>query len=289
MTAYGRAVVETHLGRFVVEILSVNRKYLEYNLSLPMELSRFETDIKKWLAEYVGRGQLTVRLSAAFSEESPVSVTPNIPLAKQIKSAFDAIAQELGITKNFTLDLLAQVEGVLNYDTALQNENEYKSILHQLISKAAQALVEMKLREGKTLHQDIEQRIGKLQVWIEQVENAAPRATQRYRLKLLERLEEVLPGAAENEEKILREVCVYAEKIDITEEITRFKSHLIQFSDLLAFDSSGPGKKLEFILQELNREANTIGSKASEIDVARFVIDIKSELEKIREQIQNVE
>lgn len=292
MTAYGRGSALTPLGRFVAEIQSVNRKYLEINTALPRELMRFEIDVKKWAAAQIFRGQVNIRIFAHFDKVAPVAVTPNLPLVRQLKAAWDKIAEELGIPENrgFSLSMLAKENDVLVFEEDLKEESQYRGALQSAIEEALKYLMEMKAREGTELQRDIASRLEKMRQWIGRIAEKAPGATSKYRQKLIERLEEVLPGSVENEERILREVCVYAEKIDIAEELTRFESHLKQFNDLMISGTVGSvAKTLEFLLQELNREVNTIGSKSSDVDVSHLVVDIKSELERIREQIQNVE
>lgn len=290
MTAYGRASITHLLGRFVVEIQSVNRKFLEINSVLPQEFVRFDGDVKKWVAEKIARGQIQIKLSAHFDQRLPITVRPNIALAQQIKAAWDHIAEALDLKENqgFHLEMLLNDTGILLYGEDLQDEIQYKEAIQEVVLLALEQVIQMKLREGHALQEDIAQRLGKLSGWMNQVCDKAAGATQKYRQKLIDRLEEVLPGCVENEEKVLREVVVYAEKVDIAEEITRFRSHINQFNEML--DSKEPiGKTLEFLIQELNREANTINSKSSDVQVIHLILEIKSELERIREQIQNVE
>lgn len=291
MTAYGRACRISSIGHFVVEIQSVNRKHLEVNTLLPKELLRFDADVKKWIAAQVGRGQVNVKLSVKFDQESPLVVNPNLALAKQIKAAWDAIALELHLPpeRGFTLSMLSAESGLLLYDEDVKDEELYRKALHEVISDALKQLMIMKLREGAALHEDISGRFEKTIPIIKNIALKAPGATERFRQRLLERLNEVMSGNIEHEERLLREVCVYAEKIDIAEEITRFDSHLKQVAILLKSDEVAIGKTLEFLVQELNREINTISSKSSDMDVSRWAVEIKSELERIREQIQNVE
>jgi uncharacterized protein (TIGR00255 family) len=291
MTAYGRSSISSSVGRFAVEIQSVNRKHLELNVFLPKELTRFESDIRKLISRFISRGQVTIKLFAKFDTSTPVSVIPNLPLVRQLKAAWDEIAQEVGLDKknSFSLSLIQNETGVITYGEDLQNEEVYRNIICQAIEEALKGFVEMRNREGKELQTDIEARLSKMQKWIVQIEKLAPGATEKYRQKLIERLNEVVPGTFENEERILREVCLYAERIDISEEITRFNSHLKQAEILINNNTGSQGKTFEFLLQELNREINTIGSKSSDVEVSKLVIEVKSELEKIREQIQNVE
>lgn len=294
MTAYGRANLSTSLGRFSVEIQSVNRKHLEINTFLPKELLRFDPDIKKWVSTAVGRGQVNVKVSVAFDREIPLVVAPNLPLARQVKSAWAAIGKDLKlhINENDLLNILMRSEGILRYDEGLQDEEGYRQALKETIQQALLPFNSMKIQEGRALHADIAERFARLDVLIQEIAVKAPGATERYRQKLMERLNEVLGASIENEERLLREVCVYAERIDITEELTRFRSHLKQAEKMMQQEAGveqGVGKTLEFVVQELNREINTIGSKSSDIDIAKWVIEIKSELERIREQIQNIE
>jgi uncharacterized protein (TIGR00255 family) len=291
MTAYGRACSIASIGRFVVEIQSVNRKHLEICTYLPKELLRFDADIKKWVAAQVGRGQVNVKISVTFDLESPLVVTPNIALAKQIKAAWDAIAIELQLPaeQGFNLSMLAKESGLLLYDEDVKDEEVYREALFEVVSYALNQCMSMKLREGELLYRDIKGRFDKIYPIIKDIALKAPGATERFRQRLLERLEEVLSGSTENEERLLREVCVYAEKVDIAEELTRFDSHLKQADILLQSDTPAVGKTLEFLVQELNREINTISSKSSDLDISRGAMEIKAELERIREQIQNIE
>lgn len=289
MTAYGRACVASSFGRIIVEIQSVNRKHLEINSFLPKELVRFDAEIKQWVGARIHRGQVTFKVTACFDTESPTVVAPNLPLARQLKKAWDQIATELGIEKEFSLELLAKENDLLLYEEDLKDEEGCRKALHEATSHALSQMMEMKRKEGEALRNDISSRLERLETLIKKAEDKAPDAPKKFRQKLTERLEEVLQKGIENEERILREVCVYAEKVDIAEEITRFKSHLKQFETLLNKESLSIGKTMDFLVQELNREINTVGSKASDIELSHLVVDIKGELERIREQIQNIE
>jgi uncharacterized protein (TIGR00255 family) len=291
MTAYGRASLNTDVGHFVLEIQSVNRKFLEINVLLPKELSRFDIDLKKWVAPFVSRGQVTIKISASFEgvDDVPFSVKPNIALAKQMKKAWDDIADKLGVKESFNLSLLADVEGILLIEENDAEDDRYRLSLKTVLDKAVKDYVEMKRQEGSLLQADIMSRLQKIYVWMEDIQTRTPFATKKYKEKLVARLEELHPGHIENEDRILREIALFAEKIDITEEITRFFCHLTRTKEIIQSDQETIGKTLEFILQELGREINTIASKSSDLEIANNTINIKSELEKIREQIQNVE
>ena len=291
MTAYGRSCIISSLGRFSVEIQSVNRKHLEINTTLPNEFLRFDSDIKKWTSAVVGRGQVNVRINVAFEKASPLTVIPNLGLAVQIQKGWREMAANLGIAidDRGLVNVLSRTEGLMLFDEDFKDEEKYKEVLHQAVQDALSQLVTMKELEGNALYNDISARIDILANALKLITEKAPGATDRYRDKLKERLNEALGASIDNEERILREVCVYADKVDIAEEITRFDSHLVQMRNLLESEGQSVGKTLEFLIQELNREVNTIGSKSSDVDVSRLVIEIKTELERIREQIQNIE
>lgn len=291
MTAYGRHSLSTPLGQFTVEIQSVNRKHLEINTLLPKELMRFDPDIRKIIGIAVVRGQVTVKLTAYFEKVMPITVMPNLPLVRQLKAAWDAIAKDLSLRdpSEFSLDLLHGEEGIFLYGENLQDEPGYRVAIFEVVEGALKAFLAMRAHEGEALQRDISSRLKKLSHWMDEIASRAGGATDKYRQKLLERLESLMPGIMENEERVLREICLYAERIDITEEITRFYSHLQQCEKLFLMEAGSIGKTFEFVLQELSREVNTIGSKSSDIEISRLVIEIKSELERMREQIQNIE
>ena len=291
MTAYGRSCVTSSLGRFTIEIQSVNRKHLEINTTLPNEFLRFDSDLKKLISAQVCRGQVNLKVNVAFEKASPLTVIPNIGLALQIQKAWHELGSSLGIAidDKGLVNVLARTEGVLLFDEDFEDEEKYKKILHQAVEQALEHLLSMKTHEGSSLFNDISARIDTVSKAVKLIEEKSPGATTRYREKLKERLNEAMGMSIENEDRILREVCVYADKIDIAEELTRFDSHLGQMRKLLNSEVPAVGKTLEFMIQELNREVNTIGSKSSDVDVSRLVIEIKTELERIREQIQNIE
>lgn len=289
MTAYGRSTVTTAFGHFTVEIHSVNRKHLEIAPYLPREFVFLEAELRKWIGQAVSRGHVTVKVFVRFTGKTPIKVVPNLPYARQLKNAWDAIADELKVEKGFSLSLISKNEGLLLFEENWEDEEAYRQALKQAIEEALIPFVKMKEQEGKALQQDIAQRKTILKTNIDVIAKDAPEAVEKYRHKIMERLKELLPGNLENDERIIREVGLFAERVDIAEEITRFNSHLQQMHQLLNSQDVTIGKTLEFILQELFREINTIGSKCSDAHISRLVVDVKSELERIREQVQNVE
>jgi uncharacterized protein (TIGR00255 family) len=289
MTAYGRASEKITAGSLTVEIQSVNRKHLDIKVHGPAELRRFEIDIQNWISESVLRGQVTVKINLTFEGQSPVSVSPNIELARQIKTSADEIARELGIEDpHFSTRLVAGSKDILNTSDEIKDEKLWKQELKNTLGKALKPYSEMKLFEGQKLYEDFKERIDILARCIEAIDKFSERSTEAMRKKLTDTLDSVLSEKIEKEEALLREVCLYAEKVDISEEIIRFKAHLEHFKTTMEMEGS-LGKTLDFIGQELFREVNTIASKAADIEISRKTIEIKTELERIREQLQNVE
>ena len=291
MTAYGRATIDSPLGRFVVEIQSVNRKYLDIHTSVPSEMTRFDVDLRKWISENVFRGRVNVKITAIYDQKTPFVVRPDLTLAKEIKHAWDVIATALKLPqeRGFTLEMLTQEANVLKYEEAIPDEEELRETLKEVVTVAVGELQRMKVKEGDHIQKDLMQRLSKIESLLNQIDERSEEAPNKYREKLKQRIEEILPGSAENEERILREIAIYADRVDISEEITRFRSHLKQFEELMASDKEAIGKILDFLIQEMFREVNTIGSKTEDVKVSQQIVEIKTELERIREQIQNVE
>jgi uncharacterized protein (TIGR00255 family) len=291
MTAYGRSVIESPIGRITCELQSVNRKFLETNVYIPRELNRFDNEIKKWVNASIGRGAITVKFNIVFDKTIPMDVTANIPLAIKIQKAAQDLAKALNLSssEDLLLKLLSEERNLLVYDDFIEQEDVYKDALKEAFDLALDQFVKMKSQEGASIFNDISKRVKILKENIEKIAFFAPEAPKKYREKLMERLKEFMQGTVEDEERILKEVSFFAEKVDISEEITLFEAHLKRFSDLMESNTESIAKTLEFLIQELNRETNTIGSKSSELEVSRRVIEIKGELEKIREMIQNVE
>lgn len=293
MTAYGRGMVDFSYGRLTLEIQAVNRRHLEVNISLPRLLNRFEMAIRKKISERIGRGMINVLVNWYSAEANTISVKPNLTLAKGLKSAWEKIALELGFETSINLNLLALEKNILIYEEEIPEENSFQIALDKALINALDHLMDMKQKEGNQLCKDLYERTLLLNKIIVSIELQAPSNVELYRKKLTERIEELFKGSSENEERILREIALFAERIDITEEIVRFKSHITQFqymlSDPLTVQNETRGRKLDFLLQELNREANTMGQKASDLEISQQVVALKSELEKMREQVQNIE
>lgn len=291
MTAYGRGVKEASFGRLICEIQSVNRKHLEVSVFLPKEFIRFDAQIKKWVQSAIARGQINIKFLVAFNTNSPISINVNLPLAKKIQSATQELALALGLPNSdeLMLEILSKESTLFQFDDVIEDETVYLDALKEAFDIAMSGFTKIKSQAGQEIFNDIFKRLELLEKEINEIAVYAPHATKRYQEKLVERLKEFSTGVVEDE-RVLKEVAIFAERVDISEEITLFKDHLKRFKEVISDKQMvSIAKTLEFLLQELNREINTIGSKSSEIEVARRVIIIKSEIERVREIIQNVE
>lgn len=272
--------METPLGQLVIEVQSVNRKYLEISVSTPELLSRYEHQVRAWVAEALSRGQVSVRIS--FTPKEGQLALADISRLKKAKNEWVKIAKQLGtdpqeITLSFLMQYMPQ-----------QSASDAKiADVQSCLSHALKDLLQMKQKEGKALAKDLAHRLKLLEKGISAIEKLSPETTQKMRQRLIDKMQEVLQPGAELEERLLREVALFAERVDIAEEITRFHSHIAQFQALLGQEVVG--RKMDFLIQEMGREINTIGSKAMQASISHLVVNLKSELEKMREQIQNIE
>lgn len=286
MTGFGRAVSDAPFGKLVVEVQSVNRKHLEISVSLPKEWSRFEIEVRKWVGDAIARGHVSVRIFLIPNAKAVETLLPDLATLQDLKKGWERIASKMGFeppTLPFLISQLPEQEQM-----RIASDEELPP-LHHCMEEALQALIKMRRTEGKTLAQDLSQRLLTIEKELAAVEKLSPDATLKMRQKLSEKMAEVLAPGAALDERLVREVALFAERVDIAEEVTRLKSHLMQFSELLRTKTPSIGRKMEFLVQEIGREINTIGSKCAEAKITTHVVEMKSELEKMREQIQNIE
>lgn len=288
MTGFGRGVSECSFGTLCVEIQSVNRRYLETYVNLPKEFSRFENDIRKWIGEAVGRGQITVRVHLTRNQKNIQAFLPDIEMLRNLKHGWEKVAQQLQLNPS-QIDLSFLLRLLPDFQKESFAEDQDLISLHKAVDEALQGLVTMKKKEGTALAQDVMGRLVEMEKMSEEIEKLSPDATNKMRQKLLERMKEIFQPGVDLDERLLRELAIYAEKVDISEELARLKSHFSQFRLQLKGKEGSAGRKLDFYVQEMGREVNTIGSKSADANIAHLVVGMKSELEKAREQIQNIE
>lgn len=291
MTAYGRSTIVTPLGKLLIEFQSVNRKHLEIQCNLPPALLRFDSKIRSFLSQHINRGQIQLRVSLTPNEAEAPSLKINVPLLRQLIQGWKLIAQEAGHSESqpIPLEIFASQPQLLCTESEVLDEEKIWLLFQEGIEKAWKQALEYRLKEGKALQEDLLVRCKLIKKLCSEVELKARQIPDKYRERLKERLESVLSGSVEADERIMREVFLYAEKVDITEECVRLKVHLDKLELLLTTDQPCVGKELEFLLQEIGREVNTSGSKSPDIEVINLILAMKNEIERIREQVQNIE
>ncbi len=289
MTAFGKAAESFPFGMVNVELSSTNRKFLEIKISLPSELRRFEPALQKCVSSQVARGALFLKVSISFSDLSPVRIEPNTVYAKELKKAASELAEALSLDKErFTHDMLSRSSHLVHVTESFEHDEEIEKALLQVTEAALKPFLDVKVKEGAILAADMRGRIDEIEKMRSQVELLSKETPEQQQEKLKKRLEEYCALPEELEAVVAREVALFADKVDVTEELVRLEAHLNHFRECLDSDHSS-GKTMEFILQEMVREINTTGSKSQNQQIARLVVQMKAEVEKIKEQIQNIE
>lgn len=289
MTGHGRGESAQNGFKITIEVSSVNRKQTEIALNLPRDLEVLEAQIRDEINRRVSRGRLTVRLGVQTSTGADAARRVNIPLAKTYARELRALAKSLHLGDNLTLDILARAPGVLQADETIDDAEAMWPATAQALKKALDTMLKMREREGAFLARDLKGRVATMRAGVARVQKLAPKVAERYRAQLLTRIKSAgLEAIAMDEDRLVKEVFFFADRSDISEELTRLQSHFQQFDDCVK--SSEPvGRTLDFLAQEINREINTIGSKANDSLISREIVELKAELEKFREQVQNVE
>ena len=288
MTGYGRAVETVNGREFTVEIRSVNNRYLDCTVKLPRMFSFAEEAVKAAVKASVSRGKVDVYITVRSEAEADVQVTLNKPVLEGYLAAMRQMVTDYGVKDDISVSTLSRMNDVFVVEKPQADEDQLKADLLGVVDKALAAYDQMRLVEGKALENDLRSRAATILELVSQVEELNPKTVSDYRRRLEEKMREVLENKSIDESRILTEAAIFADKVAVDEETVRLRSHLVQMDEMLA-GSGGVGRKLDFLLQEMNREANTTGSKCSDVKVARIVVDIKAELEKIREQTQNIE
>ncbi len=287
MTGYGTARCEKGGVTHVVEVKSVNSKFCDIKTRLPFGYSGLEIEVIQHLKSRIPRGRIDVVITRENSPDGPKDVSVNLPLAEAFVKEMNKLRQHLNINQDVNLSMILGAREIVSFNRKEEDIEALWAVIKPALDEALDNLIEMREREGKALALDLAGRCNSLKEMVQDVSGQAPKVVEHYREKILERIAELKLGELD-ESRLAQEVCLYADRVDITEEITRLRSHFQQFLRLL--DSEEPqGRKLDFLLQEMNRETNTIGSKCNNGEISLVVVDMKSGLEKLREQVQNVE
>lgn len=288
MTGFGRCEKVTEEYKLSVEMKAVNHRYLDMSIKMPKKFNYFEAGIRNLLKNDIQRGKVDVFINYEDYTENKMSLKYNASLAAEYMESFKKMEEQFGIANDIKVSVLSRMPEVLTMEEVPDDEDSMWKILSEVVEEAADSFVESRVREGEHLKNDL---LGKLDYMLEQVafiEERSPRVVAEYRMKLEEKVHELLESASIDEGRIATEVTIFADKICVDEETVRLRSHIEHTrKELLAGGSVG--RKLDFIAQEMNREANTILSKANDLEISERAIILKTEIEKVREQIQNIE
>lgn len=288
MTGFGRAELEREGRKLTVELKSVNHRFNEVNVRFPRELSPLEERIKRLIASRLGRGRIDAFVTYSYQGEGLYQVRVDKDLAVAYYNGMKELAQAVGIPLNVGLTQLAGLPDVVKVERQADDLDKVWAMMEEALALALDQLMVMRRHEGQRLSDDISSRLSTIAHLVSQVETRAPLVVEDYQRRLRDRIKELLGTVQIDEARLLTEVALFADRSAITEELVRLHSHQDQFINSLSSEEA-VGRKLDFLLQEMNREVNTIGSKANDLAIGALVVELKAELEKIREQIQNIE
>lgn len=288
MTGYGRFEGIVEGRQITVEIKSVNHRYFEFSSRISRGYGFLEEKLKGYLQEWIARGKVDAYVSIEALEDADAQVQVNHSLAAGYVNALHELAERYGLRDDISVGTVSRYSEIFSVHKAPEDEDAIWNVVRQGAEHAMESFLAMREREGQRMMEDVSSRAKKILELVEKIEERSPQTVTEYQQKLQTRLEEMLADAKIDEQRILTEAAIFADKIAVAEETVRLRSHFDQMHQML--ESGEPvGRKLDFLVQEMNREANTIGSKAVDSQIAYLVVDIKAEIEKIREQIQNIE
>ncbi len=288
MTGYGRSEKESEQQKVLIEMKAVNHRYCDVVLKIPKKMAMFEDRMKKMVKAKINRGRVEIYMNFEEQRGEDFVVSPNYAVLDQYKAALEDIKGKYNISRDFDLNLLTRFQDVFSIEYKEIDEEAIWALVESAVNEALNSLVEMRQIEGNKLLEDINGRILTIKSIIKKLEERSPEIVVLHKAKMKDRISELLEDIELDEAKLAQEVAYFADKTSITEELVRLDSHLDQLANIFNEEKS-IGRKLDFLLQEINREINTIGSKSPDVDISNYVIELKSEFEKIREQIQNIE
>ena len=288
MTGYGQGIVNFDDYRINVELKTVNNRYLDTNIRVYKQYLFLEEVIREVAAKKISRGKLDVSIQFENIKTDDRVVTVNESVAKGYYDAMNKMSEIFGIKNDISVSVLSSFSDVFTVEKKEQDKEKIASDVTKVLEEAFLNLTKSRSAEGERLCTFFNEELDLMSSIVDKIEKRSPVTVEEYRSRVKEKVEEFLEGTNVDETRLLTEVCIYSDKVNITEEITRFKSHLAEFKKLLNEDTP-IGRKLDFIIQELNRETNTMGSKCNDYEISKNVVELKSEIEKIREQVQNIE
>ncbi|WP_461811790.1 YicC/YloC family endoribonuclease [Faecalimonas sp.] len=288
MTGFGRCEISEAERKFTVELKGVNHRYLEVNIRMPKKLNFFEASIRNLLKKYAQRGKVDIFITYEDFSENQVSLKYNENLAEEYLKYFKKMEEKFSLKNDICVSTLSRYPEIFTMEEQVMDEEEIWNVLEKALEGAFSQFVSTRITEGEALKKDIVSKLNDMLVLVDKIEERSPAIVSEYREKLEIKVQELLADTQIEESRIASEVVIFADKICTDEETVRLKSHISHMKDTLE-EAEGIGRKLDFIAQEMNREANTILSKANDLEVSNYAIDLKTSIEKVREQIQNIE
>ncbi len=288
MTGFGRCEVSEGNRKFTVEMKSVNHRYLDVNMKMPKKLNFFESSIRNELKNYIQRGKVDLFITYEDFSENNVCIKYNKELAGEYMKYLKQMAEEFGLDNDVRVSALSRYPEILTMEEQVVDEEELWKELQRALQGAAEGFVETRIREGENLKADLLAKLDGMLAHVDFIAERSPQIIAEYKQKLREKVEELLEDTKVDESRLLMEVTIFADKVCVDEEIVRLRSH-IETTKKTLNEGGSIGRKLDFIAQEMNREANTILSKANDLEISNRAIELKTEIEKVREQIQNIE
>ncbi len=289
MTGFGRGEFLSEKYSLKTEIKTVNHRYNDISIRLPRHLNFLEDKIKREVKRYINRGKVDIYINLEYLDEKSLKINLDLPLAKEIHRNLDILKAELNLNEDIHLSSILKLGDVFSVEREELSEDLLWKDLKESLTTALDDIYEMRRAEGENLRLDMVEKINKIESLVKEIEKSAPKVVAEYKEKLETRINELLPdGSLISEEKLAEEVAFFSDKSNIDEEITRFGSHIKQYLKIMG-EKEPVGRKLDFLIQEMNREVNTIGSKTGDVIITNHVVEIKSEIEKLREQVQNIE
>lgn len=288
MTGYGRSERIENGKRILVEIKSVNHRYSDYSIKVPRYYGFLEDRVRKRASEFISRGKVDIFVAIENYSDNGVEISLKEDYAKNYIDTLYYLRDKFNLRDDITVTSVARNQDIFNIELKMEDEEKVWQLVRPVLSDAISALSAMRSREGERIEQDLKMRIEYMKTLADEIDRRSPETVAEYREKLYTKIKELLADKEIDEARVLTEVAIFADKIAVNEEMVRLASHFEEFYNIISADEPA-GRKLDFLIQEINREVNTTGSKANDIKIAKLVVNLKAEIEKLREQIQNIE
>lgn len=288
MTGYGRCEESDGGKKITAEIKSVNHRYSDYSIKVPRYYGFLEDKVRKKVSDAISRGKVDIYVSIENYDDNDVEISLKEDYAKNYIDILYTLRDKFGLRDDISVNSVSRNQDIFNIERKETDEDEIWRLVEPVISKALDAFVAMREREGERIGEDLINRVEYMKTLAAQIDERSPQTVEEYKDKLYAKIKEVLEDREVDEARVLTEVAIFADKIAVNEEMVRLKSHFEEFYNIISANEPA-GRKLDFLIQEINREVNTTGSKANDIEIAKLVVTLKAEIEKLREQVQNIE